>query len=287
MGLFLKLRDEGMPMPGKVPVMPRGLCLLSGWVLALAGSQAAGQPVDPALLLVRPGDSAIILSAPHGGTKPIPGVPPREGTGVKQFATVRDDGTEVLAPQVAQRLEKLTGKKPHLVVALFQRKGVDVNRPANDAFESEKAKPYYEAYHAALAKARQAVIARHGRGLLIDIHGQGADPDAIFRGTNGLKTASHLIDRSGKGALLGKGGLFGELEIRKHTIIPANDSDALEDPRYNGGYIVRTYGSREGGTVDAVQLELGSRLRRAPGRDAFADDLAASIAAFAANHLPR
>lgn len=269
--------------------MPRGLLLLSGLLFSLAAGIATGQapPIDKALLMVRPGDSAIILSAPHGGTIAITGVPVREGAGVKKFATVRDDGTEVLAPMVAERLEKLTGKQPHLVVALFQRKCVDVNRPAGDAFESDKAKPYYEAYHAALAKARETVIARHGRGLLIDIHGQGADKEAVFRGTNGFKTVTHLFERSGKGALLGKGGLLGELAIRKHKIIPANDSDDKEDPRYNGGYIVQTYGSKSGGTMDAVQLELGAKLRRTPGREAFADDLADSIAAFATNHLPK
>ena len=269
--------------------MARGLPLLAGLFIALAAGIATGQvpPIDPALLMVRPGDSPIILSAPHGGTLPVPGVPVREGVGVKKFAIVRDDGTEVLAPMLAERLEKLMGKKPHLVVALFQRKCVDVNRPAGDAFESDKAKPYYEAYHAALAKARETVIAKHGRGLLIDIHGQGADKEAVFRGTNGFKTVTHLFERSGKGALLGKGGLFGELAIRKHKIIPANDSDDKEDPRYNGGFIVQTYGSKGGGTVDAVQLELGAKLRRNPGREAFTQDLAESIAAFATNHLPK
>ncbi|MFM7109541.1 MAG: hypothetical protein ACKO26_00235 [Planctomycetota bacterium] len=269
--------------------MHRGLLMLAGLLITMAGGVAMGQvpPIDPALLMVRPGNSPIIISAPHGGTLPVPGVAPREGVGVKKFATVRDDGTEVLAPMLAERLEKLTGKKPHLVVALFQRKCVDVNRPAGDAFESDKAKPYYEAYHAALAKARETVTARHGRGLLIDIHGQGADKDAIFRGTNGFKTVTHLFERSGKGALLGKGGLLGELAKRERKIIPANDSDDKEDPRYGGGFIVQTYGSKSGGTVDAVQLELGSKLRRNPGREQFTTDLAESLATFAGNHLPK
>jgi N-formylglutamate amidohydrolase len=257
-------------------------------MVVVVGGMAPAQEtaIDPALLMVQAGDCPIVISAPHGGSKPIPGVPPREGRDARKFVTVRDDGTEVLAHLLAEKLGKKLGKKPHLVVAYFHRKCVDVNRPGTDAFESDLAKPYYDAYHQALSKAHAAVVRRHGRGILIDLHGQAADKDAIFRGTNNLKSVSHLVSRSGKSALLGKGGLLGELGLRNHTLVPANDSDSPEDTRFSGGYITQTYGSRQGGTVDAVQLELGSSLRRAPGREAFANDLAEALAAFSAKYLP-
>jgi N-formylglutamate amidohydrolase len=260
---------------------------MASMVVVVGGMAPAHETaIDPALLMVQSGDCPIVISAPHGGSKPIPGVPPRHGKDARKFVTVRDDGTEVLAHLLADRLEKKLGRKPHLVVAYFHRKCVDVNRPGNDAFESDLAKPYYDAYHQALAAAHAAVVKRYGRGILIDLHGQAADKDAIFRGTNNLKSVTHLVNRSGKGALLGKGGLLGELGLRNRTLIPANDSDSTEDPRFAGGYITQTYGSRQGGTVDAVQLELGSSLRRAPGRDEFANDLAEALAAFSARYLP-
>ena len=215
---------------------------MASMVVVVGGMAPAHETaIDPALLMVQSGDCPIVISAPHGGSKPIPGVPPRHGKDARKFVTVRDDGTEVLAHLLADRLEKKLGRKPHLGVAYFHRKCVDVNRPGNDAF---------------------------------------------FRGTNNLKSVSHLVNRSGKGALLGKGGLLGELGLRNRTLIPANDSDSTEDPRFTGGYITQTYGSRQGGTVDAVQLELGSSLRRAPGRDEFANDLAEAVAAFSARYLP-
>src|SRR4029077_18560577 len=43
----------------------------------------------------------IILSAPHGGRQPIPGISARRGIGVAQFTTGRDNNTDELAQKVA------------------------------------------------------------------------------------------------------------------------------------------------------------------------------------------
>ena len=85
-------------------------------------------------------------------------------------------------------LEEQLDGKPWLVVARFDRKYVDANRSAEEGYESEKAKPTYDAYHSALAAACKAVKEKHGRGLLLDIHGQGEFKDAICRGTRNGKT---------------------------------------------------------------------------------------------------
>ena len=88
--------------------------------------------VDP-LGFVQKGTLPIIVSVPHGGKKPVPEVPERLGVGVKMFATVRDTNTSELAEKFVTVLEKQLGGKPWVVIARFERKYVDANRPPDGA----------------------------------------------------------------------------------------------------------------------------------------------------------
>jgi N-formylglutamate amidohydrolase len=232
------------------------------------------------------GELPIILSAPHGGRKPIPDCPIRVGKNVPKFVTVNDTNTDQLARKVADAIAKAMNAKPYLVIAHFERKYADVNRSLEDGVEHDAAKPYHRAYHDYLKESRAAIQKEWGRGLLIDLHGQAADANVIFRGTNNTQTTRHLVDRFGKVALTGKSGLFGLLEKAGYSVSPKADSEAKEDPRFSGGYIVATYGSKTDGSVDAIQLELGGKLRSRMGMDPFAKDLAEAVAAFAKEYLP-
>jgi N-formylglutamate amidohydrolase len=232
------------------------------------------------------GELPILISAPHGGRKPIPNCPVRTGKNVPLFVTVNDTNTDLLARKVADELAKVMKAKPYLAISHFERKYADVNRSEENGVESAAAKPYYRAYHEFLKESRAAIQKDWGRGLVIDLHGQAANADTVFRGTNNFQTSRHLVDRFGKAALTGKSGLFGLLANAGYSISPANDSDAKEDPRFSGGYIVTTYGSKTDGSVDAIQLELGGKVRTRSGLDPFAKDLAAAIAAFAKEYLP-
>src|SRR5215211_2271714 len=216
------------------------------------------QPQTPdQLVTVRQGTLPIILSAPHGGGTPLAGVPERRGAGVEKFVTSRDGNTAELAEKLAARIAKKLGGQPYLVIARFERKFIDVNRPPAGAYEDPKAKPFYDGYHQALADFTKEVQMDWGRGLLIDLHGQGAEADAVFRGTSNGRTVTALTDRFGKAAVTGPKSVFGQLAGQGVRVIPANDSDDTEDRRYNGGHIVRTFGSHDGTAVDAIQLELG------------------------------
>src|SRR5712692_8012831 len=139
----------------------------------------------------------IILSAPHGGRQPIPGVLARRGVGVAQFTTERDSNTDELAQKIAAQLLQKLGSRPFLIVALFERKYVDANRPSGEAYESAAAKAYYDAYHQALERACEQVRGEWGRGLLLDLHGQGAEVETIFRGTDNGKSVTELERRFG------------------------------------------------------------------------------------------
>lgn len=259
--------------------------LLFAILLLLHGSVWAREYRDPDdFFTVWSGMLPIILAAPHGGREALSGVPLRRGVGVAQFTAERDNNTAELAEAVAVKIDERLGAKPFLVVAHFERKYLDVNRPASGAFESAAAKPYYDAYHEAIEAAAQRIRNRWGFGLLLDIHGQGAEPDAIFRGTDNGKSVAALQQRHGMAALGGAHSILGQLATKGYKILPGTAGDDREG-RYTGGYTTRTYGSHRGTNIDAIQLELGGNLRSRKNLARTANDLAEAIANFARTFL--
>lgn len=226
----------------------------------------------------------IILSAPHGGREMIAGVAPRLGMGVSQFVTERDHNTAELTEKVALFLEKKFSAKPFMVIARFERKYVDANRPRAEAYESPDAGAYYDAYHEALSAACERVRLGWGGGVLLDIHGQRAEPDTIFRGTDNGKSVSRLRQKFGMEALTGPRSILGRLASMGYKVVPDGGAEAVEK-RYTGGYTTRTYGSHRGTSIDAIQLELGTNLRARRLLDRTAADLAEAVAAFASAYL--
>lgn len=278
------------------PLLPRQrqLAALILFLLGLSlSSPATAQEKSPKsdsavdrLITMQSGDIPIILSAPHGGTRRIEGVTARKGDAVKQFVTVTDTNTHRLAQALAKSLEKRWGK-PYVVIAQFSRQYLDANRPITDAFESEKAKPTYDAYHTALEEAVNKTRERWGRGLLLDIHGQAAKKDTIYRGTSNGKSCSLLLERLGPDGLMGDAGLLGILHAKGYEIVPKPGSTDKEDSRYNGGHIVRTYGASGGTGIDALQLELGGDFRKESQIEKTADDFADAITKFADAYFPQ
>jgi N-formylglutamate amidohydrolase len=256
-------------------------------MLAIGASVFADtEPSTQRLVTVSAGLAPIILAAPHGGREPIPGVMPRRGIGVPQFSVRRDNNTDELAERIAQNLQQKTGAAPFLVVARFERKYVDANRPREAAYESEEGRTYYDQYHRALTEACQRVRETWGRGHLLDIHGQGSEDQTIFRGTgNGSSTAA-LLREFGHQALTGEKSIFSCLERKKYTIAPESSGAGIEQ-RYIGGYTTQTYGSDRGTGIDAIQLEFGSVFRARANLDRTATDLAEAIVLFADAYLPQ
>lgn len=239
------------------------------------------------LVLIRQGNLPIILSAPHGGSGGISGVSPRTGKteGIRQFVTVRDGMTDRLAIATADAIVRKSGKQPHLVVARFSRKFVDANRPPQWAYESEAAKPVYEMYHEAIRKAQVEVNEAFGRGILIDLHGQGADRNVIFRGTRNRFSVKHLLQEWGNEAFDGKTSILGMMAERGHTLFPECGKPDREHPSFNGGYITGTYGSGQKGTIDAIQMEFGYNSRSQANLKKTADDLAEALLEFTRSYL--
>jgi N-formylglutamate amidohydrolase len=262
---------------------------LFGLLPATSAAPAESKPED--FVTVQKGTLPIIISAPHGGRKSVPDVPERKGVGVKNFAVVLDTNTAELTEKFVAELEKRLDGKPWVVIARFERKYLDVNRSRDQSYESEKAKPYYDAYHGPLEEACKAVKEKFGRGILLDIHGQGEFPGSIVRGTQNGKTVTLLKDRYGVNALTGKKSILGFLDHHGYKILPSCDADpkTKEESRYlfSGGYIVGNYGSHTGYAIDAIQLEFGSYLRE-KDKDKYAKtaaDLAEAVAVFHDEYL--
>jgi N-formylglutamate amidohydrolase len=237
------------------------------------------------LLTSQMGMLPIIITAPHGGRQEIPGVPVRRGAGVPQFTTERDSNTSELAEMLATSVGQRLGARPFLVVAHFERKYVDANRPAAAAYESAEAKPYYDAYHRAVSDASEQIRRQWGGGLLLDIHGQGAVVDTIFRGTNNGKSIATLRQRFGADAVSGPKSILAQMTLKGYKIEPVGNGDDREH-RYTGGYTTQTYGSHRGTRIDAMQLEFGTDLRARRNLDRTANDLAHAIEIFAREFLP-
>ena len=246
-------------------------------------AQEKKHPVE--FLTLWAGMLPIILAAPHGGRQAIPGSAVRRGTGVPQFTTERDNNTAELAELVAARISARFAAKPFLVVARFERKYIDANRSEAAAYESAAAKPHYDTYHQAIEAASHKIRQTWNAGLLLDIHGQGAEADTIFRGTDNGKSVSAMEQRFGREALIGSKSILGQLASKGYKIEPGG-APYDRERRYTGGYTTRTYGSYRGSRIDAIQLEFGSNLRSRNNLERTAEDLAEAIEVFAKTYLP-
>jgi N-formylglutamate amidohydrolase len=258
-------------------------------LLAATSWLAARGEDATSLVRIQAGDLPIIVSAPHGGTQPIPLVEaarqvqgkPTGGTG---YVTARDTGTEELAGEVARSIERHFGRKPYYVIARQHRKYLDPNRAPEIAYDDPDAKPVYETYHSALNRYCRDVQTKFRKGLLLDIHGQGAAKEKVFRGTQDGKTVTLLRQRYGEDAVAGESSLFGRLKARGWTVHPDPLSGG-EQSGYRGGYIVQTYGSHQGYGIDAIQLEFGMDYRSPEARAKTAATLTEAVADFTASFL--
>jgi len=240
-------------------------------------------------VLIQPGELPIVISAPHGGTGKLDGVPVRSGisvpSGPSGFVTVRDSSTDLLALELSRRLEEEFGARPWHVVSQVHRRYVDFNRSLEIAVEHPRARVVYDQYHDALKDACREIRATHQHGLLLDLHGQGTAPDTIFRGTRNGRTVAGLRKRFGDEAHHGPGSFFGLLQKSGWKVHPS-PFDGKERSGYTGGYIVTTYGSHRPAGIDAIQLEFGSEYRLHGKHRETADKLTRVIADWVSSYLP-
>ena len=264
-------------------------------VAALVHPPAYAAEETPAdLVLVRPGTLPIVLTAPHGGREAIPGLKARniegkhKGGAWNGYVTGGDPNTDALTLGIAKEIKALTGQEAYVIVARFQRKFVDANRPPAMAYDSAGAIPYYKYYHEAVRRAVDEIRRQFSGGLLVDVHGQNDVPTVLMRGTENGRTIKHLLQCAGPSAVTGSKGLFGQLEANGFKIFPANSlpiGGTSENGGLNGGYTVALYGSHTANGIDAVQMEFGSDYRQKAAVDQSAKNAARAIVGFYGAYL--
>ena len=173
------------------------------------------------------------------------------------------------------------GHRPHVVYTRLDRNKIDCNREINQAtLNVPDAIQVYQDYTGFIGKAKSAIS---GRGLLLDVHGYERHKleriqlgylinrsnleqenyrieDATSRnlgkfwcGSDNSCFRDFIHGSRSLGDLFSQEGLQAVPSVRERT--PKGDHYR------HGGYIIETYGSRDGGEIDAIQIEFPKKLR--------------------------
>jgi len=229
-----------------------------------------------------------ILTCPHGGDKQPPSVPnPRTGVGLPadcRFEPNTDRFTRTITRGVAQLLFDVFGEAPYVVIANFDRAFIDTNRRPECAFEDRDARQFYEEYHNTVRNFVDEIRADNGGlGLLFDIHGTAQiahDPADVYLGTLNGEAISSLLSRDPL-AMSRRRSLPGLLSEVGYTV------SAKTPETLRGDFTLEKYGSFNADGVDAIQIEIESKLRTDPDpskRNVFIEDLAYAISSLVARY---
>ncbi|MSU56820.1 MAG: hypothetical protein EXS35_01310 [Pedosphaera sp.] len=158
--------------------------------------------------------------------------------------------------------------------------------------------------------AKTNVLARHGKGFYIDLHGNGhtiqrlelgyllsssqlGNSDATLNATStyenqsSIRTLSQLSPLTFAALLRGSNSFGGLISNEGYPSVPSPAiPDPNSDPYFDGGYNTDQHGSVNGGNINALQIEsnfTGVRDTSA-NRTAFAQSLARVMAAFFDQH---
>jgi autotransporter-associated beta strand protein len=252
------------------------------------------------------GDLPFILSAPHGGTLQPAELPLRTyGT----FAT--DSNTEDLARRVRTEIQNRVGHVPHIIICRLDRDKIDANR---EIVEGAQGHPLTEIawneFQNFISSARTNITARHGRGFYIDLHGHGHSiprlelgyllsgselrlsdltlNSVFYENQSSIRALSQFSPLTFPQLLRGETSFGGLIAAQGYPAVPGPDDPApgVDDDYFNGGYNTVAHGSRDGGTIDGLQIESNSSGVRdsAANRTAFAQALACALEEYFATH---
>lgn len=263
----------------------------------------APAPVYDATAWVTTSDGTIpvVIVAPHGGDLNLDSLPFRSCSGC---VTGNDLNTQALALEIASAFERRIGTRPFVVINRLHRSRFDGNREQAEATDSYAPLfPVWDHWQASIDSARVRAARLHPRAILIDLHGHGhaiprlelgyhvtaaqlrlSDDGLLAHVGNSSVARLHQLKAAGDtGAMLIRGPR--SLGSRLVALgVPAVPSDATPAPLvgeeyFNGGYNTLRHGSRDGGAVDAIQIECHYTGIRdtAANREAFAEKLVTAL----------
>ena len=166
------------------------------------------------------------------------------------------------------------GLRPHVVYNRLKRTKIEVNRDIDKGtLNVPDARKAWRDYHKFVEKARSAI---HGRGLLLDIHGQVHDEGRIELGyfisgsqlNNDDFTADNTSIRNLGKQWCGNDPSCFKMFVHGHRslgyflnqeglrVVPSPQDPAPKNSVFLfGKYTVQNHGSRCGGLIDAIQME--------------------------------
>ncbi|TRY78651.1 hypothetical protein TCAL_06615 [Tigriopus californicus] len=283
----------------------------------IKGDKTPHHPEKRQYIEYQMGNLPLILSVPHGGMMPHPDIPDRTSNNLMaehptpnahknvKVVNLADLFTIEMAIIIADTIEEIVGKRPHLIICHLRRTKIDINRDIVAATHNNPlAKAYYHDYHSAIRRAK-AVIGH--RGLLFDIHGQAHMQNSTEIGYLVSKAALNdqnydafdtsiraLAKHSGLTAqelVVGHESFGAFLEAEGYRCVPSPRQPSPGMEKYfRGGYITRQHGSMSEGHVDAIQLEIPKELRQDGGPVVlakFAKSLGCAIVKFFQRHYER
>jgi N-formylglutamate amidohydrolase len=221
------------------------------------------------------GDLPLVLTAPHGGRLKPAGLADR-----KEGSLEMDANTQELARALAAAVHARTGAHVHLVASHLHRVKLDPNREIKEAAQGDPAAELaWREFHAAVAGALAAAVARHGFAFLVDLHGHAHPisrlelgyalstaqlnvPDAAFD-RSGVIAVSTFRDlhtrRPGSAAALLRGprSLGALFAAQGYDVVPGPAAPRPGNtPYFNGGYIVRHHtAAPQNAAVAGLQIE--------------------------------
>jgi N-formylglutamate amidohydrolase len=258
----------------------------------------------------RAGNLPIIITAPHGGRLEPTTIPDRN---CATCTTVMDGNTMELAYQIDTALRQAFGCFPNIIVNRLHRKKLDANREIVEAaLGSADAEVAWQEWHKFIQAAKNDVVRRYGRGILIDLHGHGHTIQRLELGYLTTESDLRLSDvtlatpqyrdkMSIKNLVLNNLNGFNAAQLLRGqfalgTLLAANNfpsvpsqqdpAPAVADEYFNGGYNTFRHGSRDSTTIDAIQIECNFTGVRSTfeARRSFAIQLANSLKAYLGKH---
>ncbi|KAJ7386624.1 hypothetical protein OS493_008775 [Desmophyllum pertusum] len=200
--------------------------------------------------------------------------------------TPNDLYTIRIARDIADGIKATTGFRPHVVYNMLKRSKLDANRDIYEAtFQVPDAIIAYQFYNYFISQARSAIT---GRGLLLDIHGQAHKPERTELGylisRNNLNNGRYSVEQTSirslgerwcgrdntcfKDFIHGNRSLGYFMNQQGLGAVPSPQNKKRNMAKYfRGGYTVKNYGSRDGGDIDAIQMEFPQMFRKRWGTE--------------------
>jgi len=268
----------------------------SGAASTLAGVPTPeGETAGPDWVETLDGNLPIILSVPHGGELRPNGIPDREDA-----ILLNDPGSLQFTRDLAQALSDLTGRQPYLVINHLARSKLDPNRSLGLGAQGDpSASAAWEAYHDALVRAERMATQECGWGAYFDVHsngrpeprvefGYGLSVDDFDRSDKALDNRQYVLRSNIRSLgtwatedfsqiLRGSGSLGGLLEAHGYSVAPSPQNPVPQRDYFDGGLSVALHGSRSGGSIDSVQIEVPFAQLEEPRRPVLARLLAEAI----------